>query len=209
MDPRAALKLLSVPAVIVSAMPRADAGITLSPTIVRELPTGQARPRCRPHLFRCSLGVKPGSTPFPGDDCGVAVLVVSHRSCRNATFARDACARRRRVTRRLQGCLAGLFGGFRRGRVELAACHFFDCRAHGVAGAPVLDRVEQRGCGAGAADQDLRIRQHDRVVPGALHDEGQIEASLAVAGGGRNQACRAFEIEVAIGVRQSRPSPAE
>ena len=39
----------------------------------------------------------------------------------------------------------------------------------------VLIAFEQRCRGTRTADQALRVRQHDRIVPWALHDERQVE----------------------------------
>src|SRR6266702_4003110 len=49
-------------------------------------------------------------------------------------------------------------------------------RAHGISGLAVLHGVEQRGCGLRAAEQALGIGEDQRIVPRALHHEGQVEA---------------------------------
>jgi len=57
-----------------------------------------------------------------------------------------------------------------------------------------LGGVDERGGGTRAPDQGLRVRQHDRIVPWALHHEGQVEL---VGIGRRYQRRHALEIEVA------------
>ena len=51
-----------------------------------------------------------------------------------------------------------------------------DHRARRVARATIAHRIEQRRGRAGAANQGLRIGQHNGIVPRALHDERQLES---------------------------------
>ena len=51
----------------------------------------------------------------------------------------------------------------------------FEDGAHRLRSAAVSQRIQQRGGCPGALYQALRIRQHDRVVPGPLDHEWQLE----------------------------------
>src|SRR5262245_28299197 len=71
-----------------------------------------------------------------------------------------------------------------------------DGAAHCVGRALAAHRVEQRRRGAGTADQALGIRQHDRVVPGTLHHERQLERSARVTAR-THELRRAGEVDIA------------
>ncbi len=88
----------------------------------------------------------------------------------------------RRSRCRRRGGLLGCGNRRGRGRCRRCAGQPFDHRTHGIAGAAFAHRIEQRRRGAGAADQSFCIRQHDRIVPRALHHKGQSERRCAGAG---------------------------
>src|SRR6185437_2008389 len=100
--------------------------------------------------------------------------------------------------RLLPACRGGGLLGGRNGTCGWSATgEPFDHRARRVAPAAIAHSVKQRGSGARTADERLRIGQHDRIVPGALHDERKLEGDcLRLAGG--DQAGGALEIEFAL-----------
>src|SRR2546423_10159529 len=83
--------------------------------------------------------------------------------------------------------------GFRHRRLLPAAGKSLDHRAHRIARLAVLHGIEQRRGTRGAANQAFGIGEYQRIVPWALHHEGQLKA-LVAAVGRRRQAGDALEV---------------
>ena len=108
---------------------------------------------------------------------------------------RDRC----RQNRCRQG--DGRWSGGRRGGLRRRCrwlCRFpcagkaFDHGLHRIARLAVLDGVQQGGRCRRAADQRIRIREDQRIVPWALHHERQLERGRRIAG--RDQAGNALQV---------------